>query len=301
MTYMKRFEADEAKALADLDSDLQAITRTSPERRAAADAAQQADLAASDTGRQQREAARRAAIGADAELRTGKRGRPPQSDARISYRSLVEAHDEAADIYAVVFQRYATVIEQLKTAGPELDSLQAQADEQVALARQTVQHLADAAETFAVAVALADNGKAAMARLGELVAFSDSPFIDLAAGPRELHDLHKRWAMRLDGELARLGVDPAEALAAQRQRRTDADYKIQLTRAADEFRKTGDGRRLWQDYRKAAGRFDEAQAEKPTADLSGVREQVRRLLTAFYKAAADNGGLEFQVDAVPII
>ena len=54
MTIIETFEQHEATALAELDADLQAVARTSPERAAAILAAQAADLAASDEGRAQR-------------------------------------------------------------------------------------------------------------------------------------------------------------------------------------------------------------------------------------------------------
>jgi len=299
MSFIETFEANEATALEGLDADLAAVARTSAQRAIAIVFAQQADVAASDEGRAQREAARMAAIEADAALRTGLKGRPPISDERSAYRALCEQHDEGPDSFKLAMDRYANVISQLKAAAPDLDGLQAQADEQVKLAQQTVQHLERAAETFAEAVKLADGGRAVMAQLCDLVAFSVDPFVDLASTPRELADLAKRWDLRLAAELARLGVDDESALIEQRERQATAKYAAKLKKAVAAFHRTPDGRQLWKEYQIVARGYATAQAERPEADLGGVREQAQRLLSRFYEAAAGHGNLEFEAGSVP--
>ncbi|HUX02725.1 MAG TPA: hypothetical protein VMY35_17320 [Phycisphaerae bacterium] len=300
MSHIETFETNETEALRGLDGDLQAVARTSVERTEAITAAQVADLAVSPEGRSQRAAAREAAIRGDAELRTGKKGRPPVSDERLRYRALCEAHDEAEDRFKIAWDKYAQVIAQLGAAGPELDSLSGQAVEQVQLATEVVEHLERAAATFAQAVALADDGQAVMARLGNLVSFNDSPFVNLAAGPRELHDLAKRWRLRLDAESERVGGDPDEEIAEQRARHEAAKYRRDLDTAAAAYRTSTEGSALWKAY-AAAMRHHEAEAGEGTAGdtLHYQREQLQRMLNRFYDGAAAQAGLTPQPEQYP--
>ena len=299
MTIINTFEANEAAGLEGLDADLQAVAKTSPQRAVAILMAQAADLAGSDEGRAAREAARMAAIEADAALRTGLKGRPPISDERTAYRALCEAHDEAPDCFSLAMDRYTKVIEQLKQAGPALDALQAHADAQAKRCQEVVGHLKAAAELFAQATTMADGGKAVMSQLSGLVAFAADPFVDLAAAPRELADLHKRWALRLDAELARLGKDDESELVAQRERQATAAYKAKFDKAAAAFRKTPDGKRLWADYSQVAKVYATAQTERPGEGLGDIRDQCNRQLERFQKAAAVHGGMAFHAESVP--
>lgn len=299
MSHIENFERDEAATLADLDGGLAAVARTGPERVACIDAAQAADLAASDEGRQRLEAARLAAITADSTLRTGDRGRPKISPERYAYRQLCESMQEAPDIYKIAWDRYAKTIQSLRDARPELDALQVQADEQSGLCQAAVKHLEDAAAAYGQAVALADAGRATMARLSDLVAFNSTPFVELAAGPRELHDLCKRWALRLGAELSRLGKDAEADLAEQRERRADAEYRKALDVAAKDFRKVADGRAAWQNYKQAMRELEATQAADPQADCGGLRECAQRLLTQFYGAAATHGQMVLDPAAIP--
>ncbi|HUS45339.1 MAG TPA: hypothetical protein VM219_04820 [Phycisphaerae bacterium] len=299
MSHIQDFETQEAAGLAELDADLQAVAKSSAPRAVAILLAQQADRAESEAGRQEREAARMAAIEADSALRTGLPGRPLLSDERLAYRALCEAHEEAPDRFKLAQARYQKVIDQLKAAGPELDTLQVQADQQVALAKQSVKHLEQAASTFAQAVTLADTGKSAMAKLGGIVAFNDTPFIDLTASISELRDLHKRWKLRLDAEMARLGKDQAAELTEMRERRESQTYGYALLKAASSYRKTAGGKLLWKNYGRALREFEVAQAEQPLEDFSTIRDEVQARLTAFYRGAAEHGKLEFHADAVP--
>jgi len=302
-SYVEAVTTMEKPLLAKLPAPLRAAACVDPKRLAALKVAERADFFASTEAEQRHEELQLLAAVARERVRLGQRGpgRPPKPPEQAE---LEEHEREAKDIgfdAGRSADSWLKRLDEFRQAAPHIEGVDETAAAQHAAVAKGLEHLAQAATAFDDAAALAEKGRAMMARYSNLVTWSGSPFVVLGLSRNDLTERLRRLRFIHEAELARVGADPAEELEKQREAARLSVVRQDMNDAANKFRRTPDGAQSWKVYRASVGAYEEQRRTEPLADHEDHRVRVQNVLVDYYKAASVFAGCDFDVESVPTL